>query len=189
MPKKIHIQHGIGLSAAEFIQCHNLNHEGHFGVSIYDIGGDSSVEVESIEHAQSLIEGLQKAIDSQELFSQEQIYSIRQEVAVASKKDIIKKYKRKNKKDSTIKTSQTQVAQSNSSVDVTSNNWKLIVEYSDPLLNRKFRATDGKKYYFLGPLWADDDFYYTLYSKKHGLKLLSCVGNIEGYGYKLISEN
>ena len=54
------------------------------------------------------------------------------------------------------------------------------------LINRKFtEVRTGKVYTYLGVLIAEDDYYYCLYSKDNGLQLLSCVGDIENFGFDL----
>lgn len=55
------------------------------------------------------------------------------------------------------------------------------------LINKRFiEVSTGKKYYYIGVLVCSDDYYYAMYSKKRGLISLSCVGDIESWGFELI---
>lgn len=65
-------------------------------------------------------------------------------------------------------------------------NWRLIVSETEHLIGKKFRSHDGNEFNFFGLVHAEDDYYYGLWSKEHGLRLLSCVGDIETYGYTLV---
>lgn len=47
----------------------------------------------------------------------------------------------------------------------------------------------GKIYTYQGILITDDDYYYCLYSKEHGLACLSCVGNIDTFGFEEIKND
>ena len=65
-------------------------------------------------------------------------------------------------------------------------NWRSLVVECEPLLDQLFHDANGKEYRFFGLVWASEDFYYGLIDI--GTKqtiLLSCVGDIEPYGYKL----
>jgi hypothetical protein len=64
-------------------------------------------------------------------------------------------------------------------------NWRAIVKESESLLGRDFTDHNGKTFRFFGVVHADDDYYYGMWHRDHGLSLLSCVGSIEGHGYKL----
>ncbi len=64
-------------------------------------------------------------------------------------------------------------------------NWRLIVKESEPFIDKKFVDHRGHEYWFIGPVHGSDDYYYGMYSKEHGLQLLSCVGSIEGHGFTL----
>lgn len=65
-----------------------------------------------------------------------------------------------------------------------------IFKQYEHLINRKFiDVNTGKVYTYLGVLIADDDYYYCLYSKENGLQLLSCVGDIENFGFDLKDED
>lgn len=60
----------------------------------------------------------------------------------------------------------------------------------EPFLDKPFIETrTGKKYYLVGVLVGKDDYYYAMYSKEHGLLSLSCVGNLDGWGFQLVEEN
>ena len=61
-------------------------------------------------------------------------------------------------------------------------NWRTIIHESEPLFNKIYVDTKGKKYHFSGVMHAEDDYYYVLWSPKKTM-FLSCVGSIEGYGY------
>ena len=64
-------------------------------------------------------------------------------------------------------------------------NWRQLVgEYRD-LFGRHY--TDGKDTYtFFGLVHADDDYYYGMSNHRtQRTQLLSCVGHIETFGYKL----
>lgn len=63
-------------------------------------------------------------------------------------------------------------------------NWRLIVREAEPLIGTKFRRDhDGAAFSFFGVVHADDDYYYGMWSKEHGLVLRSCVGPLLGDGY------
>jgi hypothetical protein len=64
-------------------------------------------------------------------------------------------------------------------------NWRQIVKESEPFLDKAYVNKKGKKYYFFGVVHGNLDYYYGMYSRKHGMVLLSCVGSIEGHGFKL----
>ena len=54
------------------------------------------------------------------------------------------------------------------------------------LLYRRYTEINtGKVYTYQGVLVAEDDYYYCLYSKENGLQCLSCVGDIEAFGFEL----
>lgn len=61
-----------------------------------------------------------------------------------------------------------------------------IYKQTESLINRKFtEVKTGKVYTYIGVLVAEDDYYYCLYSKENGVQLLSCVGDIETFGFDL----
>lgn len=64
-------------------------------------------------------------------------------------------------------------------------NWREIVRESEPYFEKDYLDKKGRKYHFFGVVHGSDDYYYGMYSPKHGMALLSCVGSIEGHGFKL----
>ncbi len=62
-------------------------------------------------------------------------------------------------------------------------NWRAIVKDTEGLLDKRFRNDRGEEYSFFGIVHGSDDYYYGMWSKEHGMHLLSCVGSIEGHGY------
>lgn len=65
-------------------------------------------------------------------------------------------------------------------------NWREIVKECEPLIDQKYIDSNGDQYAFFGVVHGGDDFYYGMFGGGK-LKLLSCVGSIEGHGYKLIA--
>lgn len=65
-------------------------------------------------------------------------------------------------------------------------NWRSLVVECEPLFDKLFHDANGQEYRFYGLVWTSEDFYYGLTNTttKHSI-LLSCVGDIESYGYKL----
>ena len=66
-------------------------------------------------------------------------------------------------------------------------NLRLIVQETQHLLGRYFLYRD-QKYKFFGVVIGEDDYYYGMISKEGGMRLLSCVGYIEDFGYTLVEE-
>lgn len=64
-------------------------------------------------------------------------------------------------------------------------NWRQIVHEVEPLIGQQFLDAKGERFSFFGVVNGKDDYYYGMFSKEHGLRLLSCVGNLEGHGYRL----
>lgn len=62
-------------------------------------------------------------------------------------------------------------------------NWRLIISECRSDIEKKFISHDDKEFTFFGLVDGSDDYYYGMYSKDHGLRLLSCVGSIDGHGY------
>lgn len=62
-------------------------------------------------------------------------------------------------------------------------NWTLITAEERHRIGRKFKDTRGHEYAFFGLVDGYEDYYYGMYSAEHGLRLLSCVGSIEGFGW------
>lgn len=67
-------------------------------------------------------------------------------------------------------------------------NWRLIVKECRSLIDKKYISHDNKEFYFFGVVDGEEDYYYGMYSKEHGLRLLSCVGSIEGHGFTMVTE-
>lgn len=71
-------------------------------------------------------------------------------------------------------------------------NLQLIVKEVEGLIGKKFRDNyDGEVYKFFGVVIGDDDYYYGMYRNNGAdfnskMRLLSCVGNLETHGYKLV---
>ena len=67
-------------------------------------------------------------------------------------------------------------------------NWRLIVKETEQLLDKKYiEERTGAEFTFIGVLHGSDDFYYAMW-RKEDLRLLSCVGAIESWGFKLVGE-
>jgi hypothetical protein len=60
-------------------------------------------------------------------------------------------------------------------------NWRLIINESLPFFGKKYNYK-GNTYIFCGVMHAEDDYYYCMW-KDNDMQLLSCVGNIETYGF------
>lgn len=68
-------------------------------------------------------------------------------------------------------------------------NWRLLVAEYEPLFNRQYMSHHGDVYTFFGLVHAADDYYFGMSedcTKK--VILLSCVGDIEGFGFTLIED-
>jgi hypothetical protein len=61
-------------------------------------------------------------------------------------------------------------------------NWRKIVAEHESLIGAQYEDERGKTYTFFGLVHSDDDYYYGM-SSKAGVRLLSCVGSIEGHGF------
>ena len=68
-------------------------------------------------------------------------------------------------------------------------NWRLIVKECEALAPKsfdtagaRFRDSKGDEFYFCGVVHGYEDYYYLLHGKA-GMRLLSCVGNMETFGY------
>jgi len=66
-------------------------------------------------------------------------------------------------------------------------NLSKIIHDTNHLFDRKFKYRDVI-YTFIGITYASDDLYYLMWNKDEGIRLLSCVGAIEGFGFELIDE-
>jgi hypothetical protein len=67
-------------------------------------------------------------------------------------------------------------------------NWRSIVNDHAHLLNRQYKDKDDNEYTFFGVVFGGDDYYYGLWNR-FGLRLLSCVGSIEDFGFTLIEKD
>jgi len=67
--------------------------------------------------------------------------------------------------------------------------WRLLVEKYDKLLNTQYESCHGDVYTFFGLVHASDDYYFGM-SENSTKKviLLSCVGDIEYFGFKVYGE-
>ena len=65
-------------------------------------------------------------------------------------------------------------------------NWRLIVDDTQHLLDKKFIDENEKEWYFFGIVHGSDDYYYGMSDDDHKVRLLSCVGSFEGHGFTLI---
>lgn len=74
-------------------------------------------------------------------------------------------------------------------------NWTLLVKEYAPKIGRTYKANwgpGGKKdyeYRFFGLVHGDDDYYYGMVEVGSKVRLLSCVGNIEGFGFEEIPQS
>ncbi len=62
-------------------------------------------------------------------------------------------------------------------------NFRQIVSECESEMDKEFQDEKGITYTFYGVVWGSDDFYYGMYRKGES-RLLSCVGSIEGHGFK-----
>lgn len=70
-------------------------------------------------------------------------------------------------------------------------NWRKLVEEYEPHFDKVYRHDiTGEYYIFYGLVWASDDLYFGMQGIKGNTKkqLLSCVGDIEGFGYTRMDE-
>lgn len=65
-------------------------------------------------------------------------------------------------------------------------NWREIVSETEALFGQRFLSYDGHEFEYFGLVHGSDDYYFGMWSKEHGLRLLSCVGSIEGHGYSRV---
>ena len=72
---------------------------------------------------------------------------------------------------------------------VSSDNWQTIIEESEPLLDKVFSDGKGNTYQFIDVIHASDDYYYGMTNTLGKLKMLSCVVDLKGHGYKLITDS
>jgi len=62
-------------------------------------------------------------------------------------------------------------------------NWRQIVKEEEPNFNSEYVDERGNRFRFFGLVHASDDYYYGM-NGPTGMRLLSCVGSIEGFGLK-----
>lgn len=68
-------------------------------------------------------------------------------------------------------------------------NLRAIVNETEHLFGKTYKDQHGDKHTFFGVVISEDDYYYGMHRHKDKqLSLLSCVGNIEGFGYTLEVE-
>jgi hypothetical protein len=63
-------------------------------------------------------------------------------------------------------------------------NWRKLVNEKEKLIGKQYKSEDGKVWTFFGLVHGDDDYYYGL-CNKGTLTLLSCVADIEFYGFEM----
>lgn len=63
-------------------------------------------------------------------------------------------------------------------------NWRLIVSEYEDRIGSCYSDHTGQVWHFFGLVHGGDDYYYGMSKPGGGLMLLSCVGSIEGHGYK-----
>lgn len=67
-------------------------------------------------------------------------------------------------------------------------NWRQIIKEVEHLIDKQFaEERTGNIFTFVGVLHGSDDYYYAM-SRSGEFKLLSCVGSINGFGFKLIAS-
>lgn len=67
-------------------------------------------------------------------------------------------------------------------------NWRKIVKENEALIGEIFRDKKGDVYSLFGLVHGGDDYYYGMYSQEHGMRLLSCVGNLESWDFTQFNE-
>jgi len=69
-------------------------------------------------------------------------------------------------------------------------NWRDIIKEYGPLIGKKFvYEGDGEYYTFFGVVHGDDDYYYGMMGHmSERPMLLSCVGSLKTFGFKLVEE-
>jgi hypothetical protein len=74
-------------------------------------------------------------------------------------------------------------------MDIHVDNFNKILSEYEPYLDKVFVSDSGKEYIFYGIVCGKDDIYYGMHPIGGGRSwLLSCVGSLEGHGYKLKVE-
>lgn len=69
-------------------------------------------------------------------------------------------------------------------------NWKLLTDEYYELIGRVYREDrSGEDFRFFGLVYGSDDLYYGMHGiDGAGMRLLSCVGNIEAFGFTLLDD-
>jgi hypothetical protein len=69
-------------------------------------------------------------------------------------------------------------------------NWRDLVRQYEPLIGRRYRDRhhDNKEYVFFGLVHGERDYYFGMWTKDD-CRLLSCVGDPEGYGLELVDSD
>jgi len=67
-------------------------------------------------------------------------------------------------------------------------NWRAIVKECEPLIDTQFIDSRGDRFNFFGIVHGANDYYYGMSSSLIGMRLLSCVGSIEGHGYTAVTK-
>ena len=66
-------------------------------------------------------------------------------------------------------------------------NLELIIKESRPYFDHYYIGENNHTFIFDGILVAEDDYYYSMRSAKNNtVRLLSCVGSIESYGFERV---
>lgn len=64
-------------------------------------------------------------------------------------------------------------------------NWRNILKEVEPLIGKHFiEERTGLKWHFFGLVHGDDDYYFGMW-REGQMVLSSCVGSLEGNGYRL----
>lgn len=66
-------------------------------------------------------------------------------------------------------------------------NWQTLVKKYDNLIGRMYKDKDGHEWRFFGLVHGKIDYYYGM-TNLGGISLLSCVGDIEDFGFELVYE-
>jgi len=63
-------------------------------------------------------------------------------------------------------------------------NWSLLIKEYDHLIGKKF-VNKGEDYTFFGLVHGSDDYYYGMCDNNNQILLISCVGDLNTYGFEL----
>ena len=67
-------------------------------------------------------------------------------------------------------------------------NWRQIVNESESQIGKLFTDSKGRRFRFFGIVHGSDDYYYGMYSKVEGMRLLSCVSDLTGWDFNILDE-